>query len=152
MYRASHILVGTLEEAVKIIDRINTGGDFEELAREHSIDLTSKRGGDVGYFSLGQMIPDFEDACVKLNVGEVSNAVKTQYGYHIIKLTDKKPPTPLEFSVIKPRIKTLLANQKKRQLFDKVVTGMKEKYSITKNLELLKEDSAESAPEISGAE
>ena len=137
-YRASHILVGTLDEAIRITDQLDAGANFEELATEHSLDITNTRGGDVGYFGLGQMVPEFEDACVKLKVGEVSSApVKTQFGYHVIKLTDKKESRPLEFGEVKDRIATTLATNKKRGLFDDMVAKLKSRYKITKNAELL---------------
>jgi len=139
-YRASHILVATLEEAVKIKDQLEKGGsDFSELAEEYSLDVaTKKRGGDVNYFSVGQMVPEFEDACVTLNVGETSDVVKTQFGYHIIKLTDKKPSGLLEFDSVKEQIRNQLSNSVKRKAFDKLISDLKAEYKITKNLELLK--------------
>ena len=144
MFRASHILVGTLEEAVGIVDQLNAGADFEELARKYSLDLTSKRGGDIGYFVLGQMVPEFEDVCVKLNVGEISNAIKTQFGYHVIKLTDKKDPAPIDFSKAEERIRISLSNRRKRESFDRLVNNLKERSKITKNLELLEPPEEES--------
>lgn len=139
-YRASHILVATLEEAVKIKDQLKKGGsDFSELAEEYSLDVaTKKRGGDVNYFSVGQMVPEFEDACVTLNVGETSDVVKTQFGYHIIKLTDKKTSGLLEFDSVKEQIRNQLSNNAKRKVFDKLIADLKAEYKITKNLELLK--------------
>jgi len=89
--RASHILVKTEEEGKEVLNRLETGEEFEELALELSADKGSgARGGDLGYFRKGDMIAEFEDAAFKLDVGEVSSLVKTEVGYHIIRLEDKK--------------------------------------------------------------
>ncbi|MFQ5975844.1 MAG: peptidylprolyl isomerase [Candidatus Hydrothermarchaeales archaeon] len=88
--RASHILVEKHSEAVALIEEIKKGESFAELARKHSICPSRKRGGDLGFFGHGQMVKEFERAAFKLKKGEVSDIVKTKFGYHIIKLTDKK--------------------------------------------------------------
>jgi foldase protein PrsA len=88
--RASHILVETEEEAIEIIERINKGEDFGELAKELSIDTGSGvNGGDLDYFNYPQMVESFSEAAYALEIGEVSQPVQSDYGYHIIKLTDK---------------------------------------------------------------
>ncbi len=137
MYRASHILVRSMEEAVKIADKLNAGALFEELAKTHSMDVTNTRGGDVGFFSTGQMVPEFEDACVRLNVGEVSGPVKTQFGYHIVKLTDKKAPQPVEYDKVKQRIDMMIRTEKRRELLDQLLTRLKSSKNIVLNTELL---------------
>lgn len=87
--KASHILVDKEEEAKDIIDKINGGADFAEMAKEHSKDPGSApQGGDLGYFSKGMMVPEFEEAAFSLKKGEMSGAVKSKYGYHIIKVFD----------------------------------------------------------------
>lgn len=89
--KAKHILLKTEEEGNKILDRINAGENFSKLAQEVSIDKTSgEAGGDLGYFGKGHMIAEFEKAAFNLNVGEISGLVKTEVGYHIIYLEDKK--------------------------------------------------------------
>ncbi len=88
--KASHILVDTEEEALKAIERISGGEDFGELAKELSIDTVSgENGGDLDYFNFEQMIEPFSEAAFALQIGEVSQPVKSDYGYHIIKLTDR---------------------------------------------------------------
>ena len=77
LLRASHILVKTEEEASSLKSQIDAGGDFEELARQHSIDSTAIRGGDLGFFQKGQFVPEFEAAVFALKKGEVSSPVKT---------------------------------------------------------------------------
>lgn len=90
--RASHILVNDSETAEEIMDLLKGGADFAELAKNYSIDTASATyGGELGYFGKGTMIPEFEDAAFGLEIGEVSEPIKSKFGYHIIKLTDKKP-------------------------------------------------------------
>lgn len=89
--KASHILVSTEAEAKDLLAKIKKGEDFAALAKKYSNDPGSaKKGGDLGYFATGNMVETFEKAAFKLKVGEVSDVVKTQYGFHIIKLTDSR--------------------------------------------------------------
>jgi foldase protein PrsA len=88
--RASHILVTDEETAKEIQAKLQAGEAFEELAAEYGTDGTASQGGDLGFFGEGQMVPDFEQAAYALEVGEISDIVKTDFGYHLIKLTDKK--------------------------------------------------------------
>ncbi|TXT57770.1 MAG: peptidyl-prolyl cis-trans isomerase C (rotamase C) [Candidatus Thorarchaeota archaeon] len=86
--RASHILVEKHSQALDLIRRVQEGEDFGALAREHSSCSSAKKGGDLGYFSRGQMVKEFERAAYDLSVGAITtNPVKTQFGYHIIKRT-----------------------------------------------------------------
>ena len=88
--RASHILVKNRNEAVQIKKDIENGGSFEEYAQEYSLCPSGQRGGDLGYFGRGQMVKEFEDEAFELPVGEVSEPVLTDFGWHLIKVTDKK--------------------------------------------------------------
>ena len=85
--RASHILVKKLSEADNILEDLEAGVNFEKLAKQNSTCPSAKRGGDLGIFGKGQMVPEFERAVYALKVGEISKPVKTQHGYHIIKRT-----------------------------------------------------------------
>jgi len=88
--RASHILVGTEQEANDLKARIEAGESFADLAKQYSSCPSGKSGGDLGYFKKGQMVKPFEDAAFSLPVNKVSNPVKTQFGYHLIEVTDRK--------------------------------------------------------------
>ena len=83
--RCEHILVEKQSIANQLLERIKKGESFEKLAQENSIDSSRRRGGDLGFFGRGMMVREFEKAAFGLEVGEVSQVVKTQFGYHIIK-------------------------------------------------------------------
>ena len=87
---ASHILVKTAAEAVQIKKDIENGGSFEYYARLYSLCPSGRNGGNLGYFGRGQMVPEFERKAFSMNVGEVSEPVMTQFGWHLIKVNDKK--------------------------------------------------------------
>ena len=89
--RASHILVKTEEEAKKLYDEIKNGKSFAELAEEVSLCPSGQNGGDLGFFGRGMMVKPFEDAAFEMeNIGDVSEPVQTQFGWHLIQLTGKK--------------------------------------------------------------
>ncbi|MFX0029677.1 MAG: peptidylprolyl isomerase [Candidatus Hermodarchaeota archaeon] len=85
--KASHILVDKFSKAKEIFEEIEAGGRFESLAQQYSNCPSKKKGGNLGEFSKGDMVAEFWNSCTKLKVGEISQPVKTQYGYHIIKRT-----------------------------------------------------------------
>ena len=86
--KCAHILVAKFNEAQEILDKIKKGESFAKLAQEKSLDGSRKRGGDLGYFGRGMMVKEFEKAAFALEKGQVSDLVKTQFGYHIIKRLD----------------------------------------------------------------
>ena len=88
--RAFHILVKTEEEIKEIQDEINKGASFEKMAQLKSICPSGKKGGDLGWFGRGQMVREFEKAAFDLEKGEISQPVKTEFGWHLIKLVDKR--------------------------------------------------------------
>ncbi len=90
MIRAGHILVKTEEEAKKLKSEIKNEKDFAKKAKEVSLCPSGAEGGDLGWFSKGQMVKPFEDAAFSLKKGEISEPVKTQFGYHLIYLADIK--------------------------------------------------------------
>ena len=96
--RARHILVDTEAEAADLVAQLEEGADFEQLARDNSTGPSAPAGGDLGYFDRSRMVPEFGDAAFALDVGEVSSPVQTQFGWHVIKVEDRResPPLPLE--------------------------------------------------------
>ncbi|MFU8880753.1 MAG: peptidylprolyl isomerase [Rhodobacterales bacterium] len=89
-WNASHILVESEEEAAALIERLNAGEAFEDLAQEASSDSSAANGGELGWFASGMMVPDFEAAVIALAVGEVSDPVQTQFGWHVVKMNDTR--------------------------------------------------------------
>jgi peptidyl-prolyl cis-trans isomerase D len=111
--RASHILLkteGKKEEEVKakaeqLLKAVKSGGDFAEIAKKNSEDEASaKQGGDLDFFARGRMVPEFDEAAFKLQPGEISDLVKSQFGFHIIKVTDKKAATAKTLDEVRPQI------------------------------------------------
>ncbi len=92
--RASHILVEAKENAQAIADEVRGGGDFAEIARRESTGPSATSGGDLGFFEKGQMVPTFAEAAFALEIDEVSDPVQTQFGWHVIKLTDRRQASP----------------------------------------------------------
>jgi peptidyl-prolyl cis-trans isomerase C len=88
--RASHILVKTKEEAEKLREEIVAGKDFAEVAKEVSLCPSGKQGGDLGYFGKGQMVPEFEKAAFNLPIGQVSEPIQTQFGWHLLVVTGQR--------------------------------------------------------------
>ncbi len=88
--KASHILVESKEEAIEIKEKLDAGEDFAILARQNSLCPSKVVGGDLGYFKRGQMVKPFENAAFSLPVGQVSEPVQTEFGWHIIKVTDRR--------------------------------------------------------------
>ncbi|WP_306045993.1 peptidylprolyl isomerase [Nioella sp. MMSF_3534] len=89
-YNASHILVETQEEAQALVEELEGGADFAELAREHSTGPSGPNGGQLGWFTAGMMVPSFEEAVFALEVGEVSPPVETRFGWHVVILNDSR--------------------------------------------------------------
>ncbi len=125
MLRASHILVKTEEEAKAIKSAIDTGADFEELARSKSMDHTALRGGDLGFFQKGQLIPEFEEVAFNLKKGEVSDIFKTPFGYHIVKLTDRAESAVRYFGLVRGLVEKELLVEKRSQIFKNYIEKLK---------------------------
>ncbi len=142
--RASHILVKTEGEAKKLLERLKKGEDFAAIAKKYSIDTGSaKNGGDLGYFSSGQMVPEFEAAAAKLKAGEVSSEpVKTKFGYHIIKVTDRKKGQPVEFEKIKNVLFQRISAERQKEFFDSYIENLKKTYKVEINKEAVSKLSA----------
>lgn len=146
MWRASHILVPDEAAAKRIHAELALGAAFEELAKANSTDATANRGGDVGFFRAGTLVPDFEKACMKLDIGQTSDIVRTQFGYHIIKLTDKRPPKPREFGEVREMIAAELTRERRNEAFEAMVLDLKTRYGVEMREDTLHElEASESA-------
>ena len=133
--KASHILMENQEEAKKILERAKAGEDFNKLAMEFSIDPSAKENsGELGYFSVGDMVPEFEKAAFALEPGQISDLVQSDFGFHIIKVEDKKI---LSFDEAKAQIKEELISGKKNEYFTSYFEELKSKAEIIKYLENL---------------
>ncbi|MFZ1922024.1 MAG: peptidylprolyl isomerase [Xanthobacteraceae bacterium] len=113
---ARHILVPTEDEAKEIEAELKNGADFATLAKEKSKDPGAADGGDLGYFTKDQMVPEFSAAAFKLDKGQISDPVHTQFGWHIIKVEDKRiKPTPT-FDEVKPQLENYVAHKAQAEL------------------------------------
>jgi peptidyl-prolyl cis-trans isomerase C len=139
--RASHILLMTekLDDAGKkaarakieaLLKRARAGEDFAALAKANSDDGSASQGGDLGFFPHGRMVPEFDKAAFALKPGEISDVVTSQFGYHIIKLTEKKEASTVPFDQVKPQVLEYLTNQKKQQRVDSFIEEAKKRAKI----------------------
>ncbi|AYA74958.1 foldase [Bacillus sp. Y1] len=134
--QASHILVADEATANEVKSKLDAGEDFSELAKEYSTDTTTaESGGDLGYFSSGDMVAEFEEVAFALGVDEISAPVKTEYGYHIIKVVDHQEAKEANFEDSKEEITDTLMNDKMSTEYTVWLEELKEEYEITNNLE-----------------
>ncbi|MFQ5793210.1 MAG: peptidyl-prolyl cis-trans isomerase, partial [Acidobacteriota bacterium] len=146
--QASHILFKTEADnddevrarAERVLAQVRAGGDFAELAREHSEDTSAERGGDLGSFGRGEMVPEFEEVAFSLEEGDVSDLVKTAYGYHIIKVTGHQPPLTRPLESVKEEIRSQLAREKARDKMEEAVEHAALNLSRTGSLQVLVQD------------
>lgn len=136
--RASHILVRSEKEAQDILAQLKAGANFEELAKKKSIDSAASKGGDLGWFSKGAMVPEFEQAVIGLKVGQISGIVKTKFGYHIIKKSGTRKAGIRSFDEVKEQIKAALLPAKQQEVFQKLKDDIKKNAKITINDAALK--------------
>lgn len=137
--KASHILVKTEAEAQDVLSRLKKGEKFDAVAKAVSIDKGSaKNGGDLGFFKKGQMVPEFERAAAALKTGETTSApVKSPFGYHIIKVTDKKTGEPIPYDKVRDLVSQKLSGEKQKGVFDAYVAELKKTHKIEINKEAL---------------
>lgn len=121
------------EKAEGLLKKIEGGSDFAALAKENSDCPSKAKGGELGFFSKGQMVPEFEDAAFKLKPGEVSAVVQTKFGCHIIKVTDKKPAGQKELAEVKDELEQKLLRDKQKTAFDDYTKKLKDNAKITVN-------------------
>ncbi|MDU5570305.1 MAG: peptidylprolyl isomerase [Peptoniphilus harei] len=131
---ASHILVEEEDKAKEIYEKIKNGEDFAALAREFSTCPSKEKGGDLGTFTKGQMVKEFEDAVFNGEVGRVTEPVKTQFGYHIIKVNEKNEGRDLDFDEVKDKIAEQVRRQKEQELYSKKISELKDKYQVKMNI------------------
>ncbi|MBW1740582.1 MAG: peptidylprolyl isomerase [Deltaproteobacteria bacterium] len=144
--RASHILIkvdpnaGESKKAEarkkieKIEEKLKAGADFSGLAKEFSECPSSVRGGDLGYFARGQMVRAFEEAAFASKPGQVSGIVETRFGYHLIKVEDKKPQSMIPFEVVRDRLEEYLTQEKIQKQLTSYIEGLKKKAKIERFL------------------
>ncbi len=148
--RTKHILIeikkgahpaevsNALEKAKKIRRRVLEGEDFSKVAIDVSDCPSGPKGGDLGFFQSGQMVPAFEEVALKLEKNEISEIVRTEFGYHIIKLSDKIPQRRQSFDEVKSVIKNTLEKQQEQKLYNILLNSLTNKYKVIKNEKLIK--------------
>ena len=128
--RASHILVDDEEQAKEILEEINNDLAFEEAASKYSNCPSKTQGGDLGEFTRGRMVPEFEAAAFSMEEGEISEPVQTQFGYHIIKLAYKKESGISPLEEVKNQINQQLIMMRQQEKYLDKTEGLKEKYKV----------------------
>lgn len=128
--RAKHILVEKEVQAKEILSEIKARKSFEDAAKEYSTCPSKEKGGDLGYFKKGQMVPEFEKAAFEAAVGELTGPVKTQFGYHLILVEDKKEEQAVSFEDIRENLMEKLLNQKKQAVYLDKVKELEAKYGV----------------------
>lgn len=133
--KASHILVADEATATKIKKQLDEGADFATLAKKYSTDTASKEnGGDLGYFAAGDMVAEFSDAAFAMKKGEISEPVKSDYGYHIIKVTGKKEAKETKYDEIKDEVKSAYVESQISNQYSAWVTALMADYKVTNTL------------------
>lgn len=126
---AKHVLVDTEEKALEIMEAITSGAvSFEDAAKEHSSCPSNAQGGDLGEFGRGQMVPEFDQAAFEAEVGKVVGPVKTQFGYHLIKVEGKKEASMMPYEDVKLHIQGNLLQQKQNEVYSAKFRELEAKY------------------------
>lgn len=133
-----NILLKTEEEAQNALQQLIAGGDFNAITIEKSTGPSAAQGGDLGYLSKGSLIPEIEEVIFALEIEELSEVVKTDFGFHIFKITDKKPETVKALEEVKEEILQTLLPTKQKEAFDNLLEELKGKVEIEINEEALK--------------
>lgn len=131
---ASHILVATEELANEVVGKLNAGGSFEDLAKEYSSDGSKDMGGNLGFFGKGDMVEPFEKAAFSLPIGEISKPVKSEFGYHIIKVNEKKEAKTGSLENSKEEVREMILESKIPEAFNTWYEGKRAEYEIINNL------------------
>jgi peptidyl-prolyl cis-trans isomerase C len=122
---ARHILVETEDQAKKIADELKKGADFAELAKKESKDPGAADGGDLGFFTKDQMVPEFSTVAFALEPGKISDPVKSQFGWHVIKVEEKRTRKAPDFEQVKPQIETYVVRKAQADYVAKLRTAAK---------------------------
>lgn len=130
---ASHVLIKEEDEANKVYDEINDGLSFEEAAKKYSTCPSKENGGNLGEFPKGKMVPEFEEAAFNMEIGEISKPVKSQFGYHIIKVNSKTEEGISSFEEVKNQIEKQLLGMKQQEMYLNKTNELKEKYEVKTN-------------------
>ena len=125
---ASHILVDSEEKAKEIKKEVEEGKAFDEAAKEYSTCPSSENGGSLGEFSRGSMVKEFEDVAFTMGKGEISEPVKTQFGYHLIKVDDKKEPDSLTFEDVEKDVRSEALRLKQQKIYLDKLQSLSNKY------------------------
>ena len=132
-----NILLETEEEAQDILEQLKAGGDFSEIAKEKSTGPSAAQGGDLGYLTKGTIIPEIEEVVFALELEELSEVIKTDFGFHILKITEKKPETVKTLEEVKEDIIQILLPNKQNEAFENLLEELKGKAEIEINEKLL---------------
>ena len=122
-FNASHILVESEEEAAAIVDELNGGADFAEVARAKSTGPSGPNGGQLGWFAAGMMVPEFQTAVEELEVGAISGPVQTQFGWHVIILNEKRTKEAPALDAVRGEIENQLSQQAVTQKIDELTNA-----------------------------
>jgi peptidyl-prolyl cis-trans isomerase C len=144
----SHILVDNEAEAKDILASLNGGADFAALAKEKSKCPSKDKGGDMGLLAKGQTVPEFEQAAFALQPGQLSEVVKTQFGYHIIKVTERQPEKISSFDEVKDQVKQMLLAQKQKERFDSLLNELKDRNKVVIYKDVLMPPAENKPPEV----
>ncbi|MEE4312005.1 MAG: peptidyl-prolyl cis-trans isomerase [candidate division KSB1 bacterium] len=138
--RAQHILVETLQEANAVQRRLSAGEDFEQLAREVSLDYERNDRIDTGYFSEDDVVPEISRYVFRYRSGSTTRPIKSQFGYHVFKILEKRNPNTIRnFEEVRNKIIDRLVNEKREDLYVNYITDLRDKTSIEQNFEYLEE-------------
>ncbi len=131
--QASHILLDNETVAQEVLGKLNDGMTFEEAANVFSKCQSEQNGGDLGFFTRGKMVQEFEEVAFAMEVGEISQPVKTQFGYHIIKLVARKPARPSVFAEVEDQLGQQLLETKRNETYQQKSQALRGKYTVVVN-------------------
>jgi peptidyl-prolyl cis-trans isomerase C len=135
--RARQIVVADEAEGTRLLGELRQGADFAAVAREHSLSPDAEDGGDLDFFARGEMPPEFDAVVFFLPEGQLSDLVKSEYGYHIFQVQDRRPAVRLSLEAVRDTIRDILRGQNEEQAYQEWLRGLRERASITINWSLL---------------